>query len=155
LETPLHYAATKGETKCLKELINNKADVNTKENFWLETPLHYSAFTVIAMVGDTTKCLKELIKNKADVNAKNQKNQNALDTALGKGLLHPKELRDVLMESCGTSKSNEEKFKHNVLDKIKNKKWDILQQILNEETNEKNLFLLKYFLKNPYKYIQY
>ncbi|NIM18171.1 MAG: hypothetical protein GTO45_39725, partial [Candidatus Aminicenantes bacterium] len=40
--TPLHYAALRGKTGEVQQLLEKKADVNAKDNYQF-TPLHYAA----------------------------------------------------------------------------------------------------------------
>jgi len=61
---PLHYAAEKGHLSVVECLINQKADINAKnDGGW--TPLHYAA-------EQGHLCVVEyLVNQKADINAKN------------------------------------------------------------------------------------
>ena len=77
-DTPLHWALENGQVYAAKQLIDNGADVNAKDNDG-DTPLHYACgFGHV----DATK---QLIHNEANVNAKDNDGNTALRLAMMNG----------------------------------------------------------------------
>ena len=74
--TPLHWAARKGHTDVAKLLIEHGADVNAKEDYRGETPLHWAKDANIAQV---------LIEHGADVKAKSRWDTTPLHEASSMG----------------------------------------------------------------------
>lgn len=76
--SPLHCTAIYGNEECLKILIENFAEINSKsENSY--SPLHFAV--------ENYKCLKILLENGANLNAKDGWNQTPLHLAASKGIL--------------------------------------------------------------------
>ena len=62
--TPLHLAAINGHLSVVEYLVNQKADINTKDKEY-RTPLHYGAQNGHLSV------VEYLVNHKADINEKN------------------------------------------------------------------------------------
>jgi ankyrin repeat protein len=70
--SPLHYAATTGNTALIQLLLDNGADINAT-NCFMNTPLHNCS------VFQHKAAAKLLISNGADINAINERGRTALD----------------------------------------------------------------------------
>jgi len=69
---PLHYAASQGEIKCLKELLLRGADIDARDDSG-STPLHWAR--------EKVECMKELLLRGADIETKNNDGLTPLDAA--------------------------------------------------------------------------
>jgi len=70
--TPLHFAARYGHLSVVEYLVNQKVDINAKDNYD-NTPLHFAAQGICEYYhGGSLSVVEFLVNRKADINAKNR-----------------------------------------------------------------------------------
>eukprot|EP00088_Acartia_fossae_P008522 TRINITY_DN14072_c0_g1_i3.p1 TRINITY_DN14072_c0_g1~~TRINITY_DN14072_c0_g1_i3.p1 ORF type:complete len:189 (-),score=27.59 TRINITY_DN14072_c0_g1_i3:91-657(-) len=97
--TALHWAAVKGHLDIVQYLIQNKADIDVKNDKAGETALHMSTRKGCAPV------VKYLVQEGADLNIKDNQGLTALDICSGKK--HLEDIARCLQQNGATSNQND------------------------------------------------